>query len=118
METINPVNHAHHINAVLIFAELGGRSLIDEVHEDPNNLFQPTATAGAAEILAAGIGTGAALTLTNFNGSPVAVAQVQFVVAMLEMDMGATTVSVGPNAAGVYDATVPFAMPGTWGVNV
>jgi len=131
---LNPVNHPHQINAVVILIEESGRWLIDEVHEDPNNIFQPTATAGATEIPTTGIGTpvargglifnllrtpgGVSLTLTNTTGSPVTDANVQFVAEMLDMNMGAATARTGPNVKGVYVAAIPFAMSGTWRVTV
>ena len=132
IEALNPVNHPHQIDAVVIFAPESGRWLIDEVHEDPNNVLEPTATAGAVQVPSAGIGTpvareglvlnltrtggGVALSLTNASGAPITDARVSFVGEMLEMSMGALTANAGPNAQGVYAATLPFSMAGTWRV--
>lgn len=133
---IDPVNHPHQINAVVIFAQERGRWLIDEVHQDPGGALVATVTpTSASSAPVAGLNTpvtsaGLVVTLLeapfsygvqdlmlevkDTRGEAVTGLRVVFYVDMPDMAMGIQEITAAEEEGGRYRATVPVGMPGPW----
>jgi mono/diheme cytochrome c family protein len=135
--TVDPVNHPHETDAVVIFVKQGDRWLIDEIHGDPNGVLlatplpSPTAASAPAPgpetpeprggltfILTespAQPGPGSfVLRITDAQGNPVNDATVTVEVDMADMPMGVTTGTATALGAGSYSFRSSFAMAGNW----
>ncbi len=137
---IDPVNHPHEVNAVVIFAKVGDRWLIDEVHSDPGGnrgvATTPVANSGipSAEIETPITSSGLIVTLieapTTFgiglfivevktaNGEPVEDATVTAYVEMAEMFMGVQEQPAVHSEGGRYEVEIPIGMTGIWQIQV
>lgn len=137
---IDPVNHPHQVNAVVIFANVGDRWLIDEVHSDPGgNRGVATTPVANSGIPSAGIETpitssGLIVTLieapttfgiglfivevTTANGDRVEDATVTAYVEMAEMFMGVQKQPANHSEGGRYEVEIPIGMTGIWQIQV
>ncbi len=137
---VDPVNHPHQINAVVVFARDGDRWLIDEVHDDPTgNMGLPTTPESSDGVPVARLGTpitssGLIVTLIKApasygfgifeveikqaNGQRVDNAEVEFAVEMPGMEMGIQEVTAEADDEGIYRAEIAIGMPGLWRLDV
>lgn len=58
------------------------------------------------------------VTVKDAKGAPVAGAEVELVLTMVDMDHGETKVPARPLKAGVYEAKPKFMMDGKWNIEV
>lgn len=134
--TIDPVNHPHQSAAVVIFALVGDRWLIDEVHQDTTSQAAEETTPAAGSgipvagpetpVTSAGMvarlvetpdelaGGRIVLELTDGSGAPISDATVEFAVEMPGMTMGIQVVVADPEDGGRYAAAIPLGMAGEW----
>jgi mono/diheme cytochrome c family protein len=134
--TIDPINHPHQSAAVVIFAPVGDRWLIDQVHQDTTSPAATSETPGATTgipvegletpVTSAGIivrmieapeelaGGSLVLQITRANGEPVDDASVELAAEMPDMTMGIQVVSAEPQGDGRYVAQVPLGMACDW----
>lgn len=135
---VDPINHPHQVNAVVIFAKTGERWLIDEVHRDPLGLAGPSGTPAAPRVINVPTGdVGTTLTsggllvtmvevpqtfgmgryvieITDVQGNPVSDATVTVEIDMPEMGMGVQAANAELNDDGQWVAETPMGMPGDW----
>ena len=58
------------------------------------------------------------VTLKDARNRPVAGARISLHLTMPDMDMGRNTVTLAPQAPGIYGGTGRFTMPGVWSVHL
>lgn len=137
VEAVDPVNHPHQINAVVILTRVGDRWLIDEVHTDPHGTLAVTPTPPGMTLPSAGVQTpiasdGLVLTvlqvpgtpgvwpiemqLTTAGGESVIGATVELTLEMLDMEMGVQIITMEEAGDGRYRAALPIGMSGNWQV--
>jgi mono/diheme cytochrome c family protein len=137
---VDPVNHPHQIDAVLIFARVDGRWVIDEVHADPSGTLgiSTTPTPGQTVPVAAPMtpiasgdliltvrqapasasGGAFLIELTTATGEPVTNARIELDAEMLDMQMSLQVLTATSQGDGTYIATLPIAMSGAWQVRI
>ena len=136
---IDPVNHPHQINAVIIFAKEGDRWLIDEVHQDPTGSLAPAAPSPTAAVPSAALGTPVTsgglvvdlvqaptaigtgnftVRVTDGRGKSVIGLDVSMTLDMSGMPMDTTRIGAVEGESGMYLAELPVSMPGQWLLDV